>query len=56
MVIAKLFYAAGSGDPQPLLHLLEGIFWFPGTRHILKGEYPVKAGLVIGPEPVGMIH
>jgi alcohol dehydrogenase len=32
------------------------LFWFPGTRHILKGEYPVKAGLVIGPEPVGVIH
>jgi alcohol dehydrogenase len=24
--------------------------------HILKGEYPVKAGLVIGHEPVGVIH
>src|SRR6266581_3285384 len=24
--------------------------------HILKGEYPVKAGLVIGHEPVGIIH
>jgi 2-desacetyl-2-hydroxyethyl bacteriochlorophyllide A dehydrogenase len=24
--------------------------------HILKGEYPVKPGLVIGHEPVGMIH
>jgi alcohol dehydrogenase len=24
--------------------------------HILKGEYPVKAGLIIGHEPVGVIH
>ena len=24
--------------------------------HILKGEYPVKAGLVLGHEPVGVIH
>src|SRR6266496_6372245 len=24
--------------------------------HILKGEYPVKSGLVIGHEPVGVIH
>ena len=24
--------------------------------HILKGEYPVKPGLVIGHEPVGVIH
>jgi len=24
--------------------------------HILKGEYPVKPGLVIGHEPVGLIH
>src|SRR6202790_5178652 len=24
--------------------------------HILKGEYPVKAGLIIGHEPVGIIH
>ncbi|MGB0035788.1 MAG: alcohol dehydrogenase catalytic domain-containing protein [Candidatus Acidiferrales bacterium] len=24
--------------------------------HILKGEYPVKAGLTIGHEPVGVIH
>src|ERR1700752_3342899 len=24
--------------------------------HILKGEYPVRAGLVIGHEPVGVIH
>ena len=24
--------------------------------HILKGEYPVKAGLLIGHEPVGVIH
>src|ERR1700686_4961939 len=24
--------------------------------HILKGEYPVKPGLVIGHEPVGIIH
>src|SRR5262250_1169371 len=24
--------------------------------HILKGEYPVKTGLVIGHEPVGVIH
>src|SRR4029077_20712283 len=24
--------------------------------HILKGEYPVKPGLTIGHEPVGMIH
>ena len=24
--------------------------------HILKGEYPVKAGLVIGHEPVGIVH
>src|SRR5580765_7776206 len=24
--------------------------------HILKGEYPVKSGLVIGHEPVGLIH
>jgi 2-desacetyl-2-hydroxyethyl bacteriochlorophyllide A dehydrogenase len=24
--------------------------------HILKGEYPVKPGLIIGHEPVGMIH
>src|SRR6202047_5080830 len=24
--------------------------------HIVKGEYPVKPGLVIGHEPVGVIH
>src|SRR5476651_1515771 len=24
--------------------------------HILKGEYPVKAGLTVGHEPVGIIH
>ena len=24
--------------------------------HILKGEYPVKPGLIIGHEPVGVIH
>jgi 2-desacetyl-2-hydroxyethyl bacteriochlorophyllide A dehydrogenase len=24
--------------------------------HILKGEYPVKSGLIIGHEPVGVIH
>ena len=24
--------------------------------HILKGEYPVKPGLTIGHEPVGVIH
>src|SRR5260370_3753863 len=24
--------------------------------HILKGEYPVKPGLIIGHEPVGIIH
>jgi len=24
--------------------------------HILRGEYPVKPGLVIGHEPVGVIH
>jgi threonine dehydrogenase-like Zn-dependent dehydrogenase len=24
--------------------------------HILRGEYPVKAGLIIGHEPVGIIH
>src|SRR6266496_6592875 len=24
--------------------------------HILKGEYPVKSGLVIGHEPVGVVH
>jgi alcohol dehydrogenase len=24
--------------------------------HILKGEYPVKSGLIIGHEPVGIIH
>jgi len=24
--------------------------------HILRGEYPVKAGLVVGHEPVGVIH
>ena len=24
--------------------------------HILKGEYPVRPGLVIGHEPVGVIH
>jgi len=24
--------------------------------HILKGEYPVNAGLIIGHEPVGVIH
>ena len=24
--------------------------------HILKGEYPVKPGLVIGHEPVGVVH
>jgi D-arabinose 1-dehydrogenase-like Zn-dependent alcohol dehydrogenase len=24
--------------------------------HILKGEYPVKPGLIIGYEPVGVIH
>jgi alcohol dehydrogenase len=24
--------------------------------HILKGEYPVKPGLVIGHEPVGIVH
>lgn len=24
--------------------------------HILKGEYPVRSGLIIGHEPVGIIH
>src|SRR5215471_16428467 len=24
--------------------------------HILKGEYPVRPGLIIGHEPVGVIH
>ena len=24
--------------------------------HILKGEYPVRPGLVLGHEPVGIIH
>ena len=24
--------------------------------HIVRGEYPVEAGLVIGPEPVGVIE
>src|SRR5438094_8162219 len=24
--------------------------------HILRGEYPVKTGLIIGHEPVGIIH
>ncbi len=24
--------------------------------HILKGEYPVKPGLILGHEPVGVIH
>src|ERR1700739_3156302 len=24
--------------------------------HILKGEYPVRRGLVLGHEPVGVIH
>ena len=24
--------------------------------HILKGEYPVRSGLVLGHEPVGVIH
>src|SRR5579872_529957 len=24
--------------------------------HILKGEYPVKPGLTVGHEPVGLIH
>src|SRR5262244_194763 len=24
--------------------------------HILKGEYPIKSGLIIGHEPVGVIH
>ena len=33
-----------------------GWLWGSLKRKILKGEYPVKAGLVIGPEPVGMIH
>ena len=24
--------------------------------HILKGEYPVKAGLIVGHEPVGIVE
>jgi threonine dehydrogenase-like Zn-dependent dehydrogenase len=48
--------------PIPQAHVGEAIIRITLTTicgtdlHILKGEYPVKPGLVIGHEPVGVIH
>jgi 2-desacetyl-2-hydroxyethyl bacteriochlorophyllide A dehydrogenase len=63
---ALVFYAPGkiSLETMPIPKVRPGevvirvtLTTICGTDlHILKGEYPVKPGLVIGHEPVGVIH